>query len=317
VLHAFADALVDPPGVEDPLREGAVVVRRGETEDIGVEDQLGPHARAEGVAVDAHDAGEGAAVGIQGGWGIVGLHLEDEAVVVVEADDAGVVHEDGEAEITGGAGAAFGADPFRRPLDVGLEEGVDLGDPAGPVVIGDAAVEDLVLAVLRPGLGQALQLRVGDPGGGGEADPGALRLDGGVAEVIPEDPHLLQGQGEDPLVADGEEGVLADVEVDQLRGGALRAGDTGYVGGDAPDGVPVGPGDHLVAFDELIGEELGGDALCFRAVDGPPEEILPGGVDPEGARSASGNCRRLVCGRSFNGCGRYRAGYINVICISR
>ena len=99
VLDPFHDPFVDPARVQQARRQRLVVERVGEAEDVGIEDQLGPHAGAERVAVDADDAGQRPAVGIQGRRGVVGLDLEDQRPVVVEADDAGVVLEDREAEI--------------------------------------------------------------------------------------------------------------------------------------------------------------------------------------------------------------------------
>ena len=87
------------------------------------------------------------------------------------------------------------------------------------VVIDDPGVEDLVLAVFRPGLGEALQLHVGHPGP--QADLFAPGQDGIVFQVVPEDPHLLQAQGEDPLLADPDERLVGAVEVDPLGPDAL------------------------------------------------------------------------------------------------
>ena len=99
VLHPLAHPFVDPPRMEDPRGQGLVVVGRRKAEDVGVEDELRPLAAAEGVAVDADDPRQGAAVGVEGRGGVVGLHLEDQVPVVVEADDPGVVGKDGEAPV--------------------------------------------------------------------------------------------------------------------------------------------------------------------------------------------------------------------------
>ena len=99
VLHPFPDPLIDPPRVEQPLRQGFVVVGRRKTEDVRVEDELRPLSAPEGIPVDADDARERPAVGVEGRGGVVGLHLEDEVPVVVESDDPGIVVENGEAPV--------------------------------------------------------------------------------------------------------------------------------------------------------------------------------------------------------------------------
>ena len=122
VLDPLDHPFEDPPRMEQPRRQRLVVEGRGEAEDVGVEDQLRAATGAEGVAVDADDAGQRAAVGIEGGGRVVGLDLEDQGPVVGEADHPGVVLEDREAEVPlplGGAHVAGGAD------DEGLEQRVD------------------------------------------------------------------------------------------------------------------------------------------------------------------------------------------------
>ena len=92
LVHAVADA----PGVEQPL--GQVAVEEGVAEAVAphVDLELRAAAGAEGIAVHAHDAGHGAAVGVERGGAVVGLDLVGEAPAVVEGDDAGVVVEHAE-----------------------------------------------------------------------------------------------------------------------------------------------------------------------------------------------------------------------------
>ena len=75
------------------------VVGIGDAEDVGVGDGLGGQAGAQDVADHAADAGGRAAVGLDGGGVVVRLDLEADRIRVVEGDDAGVVLEDGEAEV--------------------------------------------------------------------------------------------------------------------------------------------------------------------------------------------------------------------------
>jgi len=81
--------------MEDPWGEGFIIIGRGKTEDVGIEDELGPPTRAEGVPIYTYDARQSAAVRIQGRRRIVGLHFEDEVVVFRKFDHAGVVGKDG------------------------------------------------------------------------------------------------------------------------------------------------------------------------------------------------------------------------------
>src|SRR3990172_6662364 len=121
VLHPFTHPLVYPPGMQYARRQRLCVGWRRKTEDIGIEDEFCPQAGSEGVPVDPDDPRQGAAVWVKRRWGIVRFHLEDQVVIVVKFNDAGVIAEDGEAPVVfsqalpdfpGGA------------LDIAVEEGV-------------------------------------------------------------------------------------------------------------------------------------------------------------------------------------------------
>jgi hypothetical protein len=99
VFYAFPDSLKDPQGMEYLGRELTKMKRVCKTKYISVEDELGPHAGAEGVAIHPHDAGERASVWVQGRRGVVGLHLEDEVIILIEPDNACIVGEDAHAEV--------------------------------------------------------------------------------------------------------------------------------------------------------------------------------------------------------------------------
>jgi hypothetical protein len=73
VFHPFPDPLIDPPRVEDPLRQGFVVVGRRKTKDIRVENELRSLSAAEGVPVDADDPRKRPSVGVQRRRGAVGF----------------------------------------------------------------------------------------------------------------------------------------------------------------------------------------------------------------------------------------------------
>ena len=86
VLDAPVHAAQDPPRMEQAGRNFAVKPGRGETEHVGVENAPAPHARAQNVAIDAHDARDRAAVGVERRRTVVGLAFQREVVVVVEPD---------------------------------------------------------------------------------------------------------------------------------------------------------------------------------------------------------------------------------------
>jgi len=55
----------------------------------------------EGVPVHAHNARQGAAVGIESGRRVMGLHLEDQIIIVIELKNSGVIHKDGKTPVLG------------------------------------------------------------------------------------------------------------------------------------------------------------------------------------------------------------------------
>ena len=279
VLHPLPHPLVDPPRVEDPLRQRFCVVGRRKAEDVRVEDEFRPPAAAERVAVHADDAGQRTAVGVQRRGRVVGFHLENEVPIVVEADDPRVVGKDGETPVVR-------PHPFPdlagRLLDAGVEKGVDLPNSSLPVVIGDPGVEDLVLAVFGPCLGEALDLRVGHLRSQ-TGLPSPVK-NGFVLQVVPENSHLLQTKGEDPLLADPDKFRVGNVEVDHLRPRAVFSDDARDVRLHPGVRVPGFPVDDIITLDQVVGEEFGGDPFRIhpgQGIQGAPvpdaaDRILPG-----------------------------------------
>ncbi len=89
-MHAFQYvARVDKAGRQLSLGR----VRIAEAEHVGVKDGFSAHTRAQDVAVDAHDTGNGAAVGIQRRGAVMGLSLDAEHRTFEELHYARVVHE--------------------------------------------------------------------------------------------------------------------------------------------------------------------------------------------------------------------------------
>ena len=229
--------------MQDPGREGVGGgVGRGDAEDVGVADRLGPEAGAEGVADHAAESCVGPAVGVDRRGVVVSLDLEADVMVGVEPDDAGVVGEDGDEPVA--------PHLLRGAEDGPLEEVID-----HLAVVLDPAAEGLVRAMLAPGLGQRLELAVRRLA----AEAGEMGLDGaelGEAEVelaglgerqqlgvgLAQDRHLdpgeavrrplaelVEGQGPDHGLLDGVVGQdLAD-QASQAVGRPLDA-----VGADGP-----------------------------------------------------------------------------------
>ena len=139
-------------------RKFTLVEGRGEAEDVGIAEQVGAHACAHGIAVDAHDARESAAIRIKGGRAVVCLDLDAGVPVSVEGDDAGVVRKHGLAEVLA---AELAADLGRGVTDAGLVEIVDLFRHARfGVFVMDAGGKNLVLAVLGPRLGHDFHFKI-------------------------------------------------------------------------------------------------------------------------------------------------------------
>ena len=156
VFHPFTYALEYPLGVQQSLGKRLVVVRRAEAEDIGVEYKLGTKTSAEGVPVDSHNAGKGSAVGVKGRGAVVGLYLEGNIQLVVESYHPGIVLKNGKTPVIL---SQFFPDDTCGPADICIEQAVDFL-PAPRCFICDACIEYLVLAMLRPGLGQGLEFAV-------------------------------------------------------------------------------------------------------------------------------------------------------------
>ena len=261
--------------MEQPGRQGLIVKGRGKAEHIGVADQLGAHAGAKGIAVDPDDAGQCPAVRIKGRGAIVGLHLEDHVPVGIEADHPGIVLEHRQAPVVL---THVLADLFGNIADIGVKQADDAGGGTGfRILIGDVAVEDLVLAVLGPGLGQDLQFHVGDLFA--QAPGGPLGLYPGPGQVVANELHFLQGQGEHPVLADPDQLLIGDIQVDLHYLDPVFPNHLGGKGLDSAGLDKTRPVHHREALDQLVGQELAGNGLGFVLIKVPGEEKLGRGVD--------------------------------------
>jgi len=290
VDHPVVHAVADPARVEEPRGDRAVVEGRAEAVAPDVDQQVGPEPRAERVAVDPHDAGDGAAVGIQGGRGVVGLDLVDEVAAVVEGDHARVVVEDRDQPGSAVALAKLPVDLARGLPDVGVEEGTHALGVTPRLLVVDGRVEDLVLAVFAPGLGQTLEFGVGRLSRQPQFAPPREPL--GRCEVVADRPHLGDRQGEQPLTADPGQCLVAHVEIDALhrRHRPFRHAGDRQVGRSRAPLVVGTDGDGL---DDGVGEQFDRDPLGLRAID-PAQEVDAGAVD--GVVVAQGASERVLDG---------------------
>ena len=190
VADAGHDAFHHPPGMQHAGRERfGGRIGRGEAEDVGVADGLGAHAGAHRVADHAADARVGPAVGFEGRGVVVGFDLEDDVILIVEADDARVVGEDAYAPIVL---AQLLADFLGGGEDRLAEHVVEVALAVG-VAIVDAAGERFVAAMLAPGLGDGFQFHVA-----------GIAVEG--AEMGLDRPHFGQREVELAFAAEAFEG---------------------------------------------------------------------------------------------------------------
>ena len=99
MFDAFPHALINPSRMQDAGRQLLFVERRGKAKHICVKNQFGSQACAEGIAVDADNAGERPSVRIERRGRIMRFDLKDEIVMIIELDDSRVINKNGEAEI--------------------------------------------------------------------------------------------------------------------------------------------------------------------------------------------------------------------------
>ena len=116
------------------------------------------------------------------------FNLEDQAPVIVKLDDSGVIFENREADIV--LAPRF-TNISRHLHDVALEERVDDFLVALLILVLNARGEDLVLAVLAPGLGQRFEFYISRH----SAKPESLARSDHIilAEVELDRQHLLKG----------------------------------------------------------------------------------------------------------------------------
>ncbi len=270
VAHSGHHALHDAARVQ---RAGRHVLGRrlgrGKAKHVGVANRPRAKSGAERIANHAAHARVGPAVGFQRRRMVVGLDLEHQVVLVVEADHAGVVGEYAHAPVIGAQRAANFAGGREDRL---LEHVVEPPRALGPVII-DAAGQGLVAAMLAPGLGDRLQLDVG-------------RIAIELAKMCLDGPHLGQRQVELPLAAEPLER--------RVVGRAQRHADQAeFVGRAELEPLELQRAhDHLL--DGVVGQHLAADGrqpLGLQVED----PILAQRADRVGRESQVGNRRLGAC----------------------
>ena len=88
----------------------------------------------------------------------MGLHFENQIIIVIESDDSRIVHKHRETPVV--LPQPF-PDLFRGPLDAAVEKGIDFLPLAAFVLIDNPGIEDLMFAVFGPRLREALKFGVG------------------------------------------------------------------------------------------------------------------------------------------------------------
>jgi hypothetical protein len=334
VSHAGVDALEDACRMQLPGEQGLRIARGAEAEDVRVEEEAPAAAPgADSVAIAPEDPGDRSPVRIEGGGRVVRLDLEREVRLGVDAHDARVVVEHGHHEALAPS-VELREDLARRADDAGLEDRSDGPQLAALVIVDrDVGRELLVFAVLRPRLGEDLELAVGRLGR--EAVRGAIAANLFAREVIANGVHLREGQSEragrrelgEPRVVGRERDALDPrLRVKARLGGpARRKGELSprervnvRVPEDVPSELRQGRvGQRLVQYDELLREERpGGHGLregerehrlrASSLVVGGPGELREVNVRAL-ARRTYGSCHRdLVDDRIRHGPARER-----------
>ena len=273
LIAAVDDAAMDagqhPPRMHElgghlPLRS----VRWRETEDVGVEDRLGAAAGADDVAVHPDDAGDRSAVGIQRGRRVVRLRLEAQQRPVIEPDHPGIVAENRLQE-PGTVVQLRG-----RTTDIGVEQGHDTLGPAVLAVIDDG-VEDLVLAVLGPGLRQHLELHVGERLADPAFAPARAKL--GIGRVGADGGKLRRRQRQQPAVREPRQrAVVHRGHVDPLDGGSRFGGHRRVARRRPLTPLPRARGDRRNLLHQRVVQRFGQPpGRRFRAIL-EPEPVLAG-----------------------------------------
>ena len=141
----------------------------------------------------------------------------------------------------------------------------------------DTPGEDLVFAVFRPRLRDALQFDIGRLIRKPEGRSGALRRVGG--KVISDCVHLVKAERKDPFAADAHKLGIRSAQIISAhpRIGFFTDRRDSFIHGR---GSPFLGGENLDGLDQRIGQQVPGDALHIGPREPvPAEKVLDGGVN--------------------------------------
>ncbi len=163
-------------------------------------------------------------------------------------------------------------------FDKGVKEAVKHGSfTAEGVLVVNIAAKDLVLAMFRPALGQHFQFDIGDLGPQTKlsADFKGCR----VGQMVANDLHFIEVQGQHPVPADPQQLLIGDIEVDLCNSPRLA---TRHFGGKG--GYPALSGEFLAiedseTFDQFVGQQFGGNGCGGRLVELAGQKVLDRGVN--------------------------------------
>jgi hypothetical protein len=214
---------------------------------------------------------------------------------VAEFDHAGVVLEHGQAEVPFSHAITK---LFRAALDEGLVEAVDFGRSRFAVLVGNARAENLVLAVLGPGLGQAFQFRV--RGVRGQVHGLAGLAHGRVGVVGRDGAQLFQGQSQGVFPAEFHEFLIVHhtygYDGHQIGG---RTCDPRGLRREAGVASPVVGAFDAVALDQIVGQKVYGNAFGLPAAQVARQKIPFGRVYGKVAGSAQNQGQGIAGGAGF------------------
>ena len=254
VAHPFDDPVEQTPGMQ-PRFEIPIVIPQPDTVSVAAHDQPGPLAGSHRIPVDAHDAGNGTAVGLHVGRRIVGLAGDHVEVVFIEAADPGVVPKDRNHPVL------FPLQGQRGRLDITVEEVVDGFVPAGvQVTIVKQPLEGVVVAMIAAGLGDVFQLHIG---GIGEAERPPAFLDFFFQEIGSDRWNVGWIQRQISLVADAAEGFIA-VDGDHRNGRRVIEPHLGKDQADPFVRIPVLTGKNLPLLDNVVCDQFPGNSVHVR-----------------------------------------------------
>jgi hypothetical protein len=200
--------------------------------------------------------------------GLAGDHVK---MIVIETAHSGIVPEhrhDPRLLLRQRHGGLF---------DAGLEQGVDcLFGALRHIPVPEHALKGVVVAVVAAGLGNIFQF---DVGGLGETHFGAAGHHFRIEEVLPDGGHIFGIKGKIALIADAHKGVVTVDGHSGHRGGVIEK----HFGDDDADAgfrIPIRGAEYLPLLDNVIGQQLGRDAIdIVPAEQVAPDTIPLGGID--------------------------------------